>query len=96
VSNGAHTHRELQAGDLCNLDVSVYIGGFHADLNETFLVGDCDPESQALVRTAFECLAAAVELVKPGTMYRDLGTAIGHVAKQNKCSVSLPPYRLCI
>ena len=34
-----------------------------------------------------DCLAAALKLVKPGTLYRDLGTAIEKVASANKCSV---------
>jgi methionyl aminopeptidase len=44
-------------------------------------------DGQKLVQTAFECLAAALAMVKPGTLYRDLGTAIHKVASANKCSV---------
>jgi len=71
-----------------NLDVTTYnYGGYHGDLNETFCVGKVDAESKMLVQTAFECLAAAMEMVKPGTLYRDLGTVIERHAKKNKCSV---------
>lgn len=80
-------YRELQDGDICNIDVSTYVNGYHADLNETFLVGNVGEEGKKLVRTAFECLQSAVALVRPGTMYRDLGTAIGKVAKANNCQV---------
>ena len=31
--------RELQEGDIVNIDVSVYYNGYHADLNETYFVG---------------------------------------------------------
>ena len=76
------------APDIVNLDITTYnAGGYHGDLNETFLVGKVDADGQRLVQTAFECLAAAMALVKPGTLYRDLGTVIERVAKQNKCSV---------
>jgi len=74
--------------DIVNLDVTTYNkGGFHGDLNETFCVGNVDDDGRRLVKTSFECLAAAMELVKPGTLYRDFGTVIERVAKQNKCSV---------
>lgn len=39
------------------------------------------------MQTAFECLATALALVKPGTLYRDLGTAIHKVSQANQCSV---------
>ena len=74
--------------DIVNLDITTYnAGGYHGDLNETFCVGNVDADGQRVVRTAFDCLAAALELVKPGTLYRDLGTVIERVARSNKCSV---------
>ena len=70
------------------MDITTYnAGGYHGDLNETFCVGNVDADGQRVVRTAFDCLAAALELVKPGTLYRDLGTVIERVARANKCSV---------
>ena len=80
--------RELEDGDIVNIDVSVYKDGFHADLNETFFVGNVDQSSLELVECAYKCLAAAVEITKPGTLYRDCGDAIAKVAKQFKCSVN--------
>ena len=67
---GIPDYRELQDGDIVNIDVSVYLNGFHGDLNETFLVGRVDEASVNLVRCAYESLAAAVALVRPGTLYR--------------------------
>mmetsp|Transcript_43428 Transcript_43428/g.132141 ORF Transcript_43428/g.132141 Transcript_43428/m.132141 type:complete len:154 (-) Transcript_43428:555-1016(-) len=51
------------------------------------MVGNVDDEGKKLVKTAFDCLSAALSMVKPGTLYRDLGTAIHKVASANKCSV---------
>jgi methionyl aminopeptidase len=62
-------------------------GGFHGDLNETYLVGDVDTDGRRLVETSFQCLADAMDLVKPGCLYRDLGSVIEKTAKTNKCSV---------
>ncbi|CAN0598910.1 unnamed protein product, partial [Laminaria digitata] len=48
---------------------------------QTFLVGNVDEEGQDLVETAFRCLTAAVNMVQPGAMYRDLGASIGKIAR---------------
>lgn len=89
ICHGIPDYRELQDGDICNIDVSVYnAGGYHGDLNETYFVGkNVDADSQRLVQTSFECLAAALDMVKPGALYRDLGTVIEKHAKLQKCSV---------
>jgi methionyl aminopeptidase len=71
-----------------NLDISVYNqGGYHSDLNETYMIGNVDEDGQRVIRTSFECLAGALQMVKPGTLYRDLGNTIEKIAKQNQCSV---------
>lgn len=89
ICHGIPDFREIQDGDIVNLDISAYNrGGYHADLNETFCVGNVDADGRRVVRTAFECLAAAMDMVKPGTLYRDLGTTIHKVAVANKCSVN--------
>jgi methionyl aminopeptidase len=71
-------------GDIINLDVTIYINGFHADLNETYLVGDCDDDSVNLVKTAYDCLSVACAMIKPGTLYRNLGA----------CPYVMPPLLL--
>lgn len=87
ICHGIPDRRELREGDIVNIDVSVFKDGFHGDLNETFFVGKCDDDSLRLVHTAFACLQAGADLVKPGTMYRDVGTAIEKVARAQGCSV---------
>mmetsp|Transcript_51905 Transcript_51905/g.105681 ORF Transcript_51905/g.105681 Transcript_51905/m.105681 type:complete len:461 (-) Transcript_51905:300-1682(-) len=91
ICHGIPDCRPIQDGDIINLDVTVYVEykgkHYHGDLNETLLVGNCDEESVKLVKCAYDCLKAACEMIKPGTMYRDLGGAIAHVAAANNCSV---------
>jgi len=43
-----------------NLDVSLYHGGLHADLNETYLIGKVDEVGRSLVNCARECLKQAI------------------------------------
>lgn len=49
---------------------------------QTFLVGKVDERGVELVETAYQCLAAAVDMVQPGGMYRDLGARIGKIARE--------------
>mmetsp|Transcript_22367 Transcript_22367/g.27361 ORF Transcript_22367/g.27361 Transcript_22367/m.27361 type:complete len:293 (+) Transcript_22367:180-1058(+) len=56
ICHGIPDCRKIQEGDIVNLDVSVYKNGFHADLNETYIVGDVDEDAIRLVKTAYECL----------------------------------------
>ena len=80
----------LLEGDIINLDVSLYHGGYHGDLNETYYVGAkarSDADSVRVVETARECLDEAIKLVKPGMAFRDPGTVIEKHAKSRGCSV---------
>lgn len=88
ICHGIPDYREIKDGDIVNIDITTYNrGGYHGDLNETFLVGNVDDDGKRLVETSFKCLAAALDKVKPGTLYRDLGTAIHKVASKKKCSI---------
>lgn len=44
------------------VDVTVYHDGFHADLNETFFVGQVDDASKKLVQTAYECMMKGISI----------------------------------
>ena len=66
ICHGIPDCRPIENGDIINLDVTVYLDGFHADLNETYFVGQCDESSKLLVRTAYGCLAAAQAMIRPG------------------------------
>lgn len=88
ICHGIPDYREVQDGDIVNLDVTTFNrGGYHGDLNETFCVGNVDDDGKKLVKTAFNCLQASLAMVKPGTLYRDLGTKIHKIACKSQCSV---------
>ncbi|KAL5047729.1 hypothetical protein BDW71DRAFT_34471 [Aspergillus fruticulosus] len=90
VCHGIPDQRILLDGDIINLDISLYHGGYHADVNETYYVGDrakADPSSVRVVETTRECLDMAIELVKPGTPIREFGRVIEKHAKSRNCNV---------
>lgn len=87
ICHGIPDGRPLQDGDICNVDVTVYHNGFHGDLNETFLVGNVKPEVKKLVEVTYECLAKAIDIVRPGEKYREIGNIIQKYAQAHGFSV---------
>jgi len=87
ICHGIPDCRKVREGDIVNLDISVFKDGYHSDLNETFLIGKCDEASENLVKTAYESLRKASELIMEGTLYRELGPVISKTAAQNGCTV---------
>uniref|UniRef100_A0A8C9L568 Methionine aminopeptidase n=1 Tax=Pavo cristatus TaxID=9049 RepID=A0A8C9L568_PAVCR len=69
------------------VDITVYRNGYHGDLNETFYVGEVDEGAKRLVQTTYECLMQAIDAVKPGVRYRELGNIIQKHAQANGFSV---------
>jgi len=87
ICHGIPDSRELVDGDICNIDVTGYIGGVHGDTNATFFAGDDDDESRQLVRVTEECTWLGIEAVKPGRPISDIGRAIEDHAKKYKYGV---------
>ncbi|KAI8853210.1 peptidase M24, structural domain-containing protein [Chytridium lagenaria] len=87
ICHGIPDRYELQDGDIVNIDVSVFHDGFHGDLNATYLVGNVDLAGEKLVETTRLCLDTAIDMVKPGALYRDIGNVIQKIADSAGYSV---------
>src|SRR5687767_15010509 len=83
ICHGIPDDRALLDGDICNLDVTIYLDGVHGDTNATFLVGDVDDESRRLVEVTRECLERAIAVVRPGVPFNEIGRAIQTHAEAN-------------
>jgi methionyl aminopeptidase len=84
AAHGVPDDRPLEDGDVVNIDVSVYLDGFHGDCAETFLVGNGDSASRGLVSAARECLFQGIGACGPGEPIRKIGHAIHHFAKRRR------------
>ncbi|BGP46294.1 Methionine aminopeptidase 1 [Rhodotorula kratochvilovae] len=81
ICHGIPDARPLEDGDIINLDVSLYHGGYHGDINATYPVGPSVPQqSLDLIACSRECLDEAIRMCKPGVAYQDLGRVIEEVA----------------
>nr|CAH0101111.1 unnamed protein product [Daphnia galeata] len=83
VCHGIPDDRPLMDGDIINVDVTVYLNGFHGDVSETFLVGDVDEQGRELVDITKVCLDEAVAICHPGRPYKHIGAVIDTCARKH-------------
>lgn len=82
ICHGIPDNRELGAGDIVNIDVTVYLDGVHGDTSMTFAVGPVDAWSSMLVRETYAAMNAAIAVVGPGAKVNDIGATIeAHAAR---------------
>lgn len=88
ICHGIPDSRPLEEGDILNIDITLFHGGYHGDLNETHIVGKTtDSAKKKLLRSAHDAMWAAINMAKPGVMFREFGTVIDKVARSNGHSV---------
>lgn len=81
ICHGIPGPRELAEGDIIGVDIGVLLNGVYGDACYTYTVGQVAPPVQALVETTRQCLAAGLEVVRPGNRTGDIGHAIQTLAE---------------
>ena len=79
ICHGIPDKRPLESGDMVNLDITVYLDGYHGDCSEMFVVGGkdaLDQNGQRLIQTTYDSWLKAMECVKPGVDYNTIGKII--------------------
>jgi len=88
ICHGIPDSRPLENSDILNIDVTCYFEGFHGDCSEMFFVGEVEEEGRRLVQVTYDCWVMAMEWVKPGRKYQDLGGIIeDYVSKEGYTTV---------
>ncbi len=82
VCHGIPDDRELQDGDIVNIDITAYVDGVHGDTDATYLVGDVDEESRLLVERTHEAMMRGIRAVRPGREINVIGRVIESYAKR--------------
>ena len=82
ICHGIPDSTVLQDGDICNIDITAFIGGVHGDTNATFLCGDVDEEARLLVERTKEATMRAIASVRPGRPVNVIGRVIESYAKR--------------
>lgn len=82
ICHGIPDSTVLVEGDICNIDITAFIGGVHGDTNATFLVGDVSEEARLLVERTHEATMRAIKAVAPGRPINVIGRVIESYAKR--------------
>ena len=65
ICHGIPSDRKLRNGDLVNLDITVYLDGYHGDTNKTFFVGSPRKNMLKLAEATRTALQMAIDVVNP-------------------------------
>lgn len=82
ICHGIPDSTVLHEGDICNIDITAYIGGVHGDTNATFISGEVSEDIRLLVERTHEATMRAIAAVKPGRTVNIIGRVIESYAKR--------------
>ncbi|CAN1854632.1 Methionine aminopeptidase 1D, chloroplastic/mitochondrial [Linum perenne] len=87
ICHGIPDSRELEDGDIINIDVTVYLDGYHGDTSATYCCGNVDDNATKLVQVTKECLDKAIAICAPGVELKKIGKAIHDHADRHRYGV---------
>ncbi|KZS91355.1 methionyl aminopeptidase [Sistotremastrum niveocremeum HHB9708] len=87
VAHGIPDDREVEPGDIINVDVTVYLDGYHGDTSRTFLVEDVDDQGKELVGVTQEALELAIGICGPDVPFKRIGEYIDKFVRAREMSV---------
>lgn len=82
ICHGIPDSTVLEDGDICNIDITAFLGGVHGDTNATFLVGEVSEEAALLVERTREATRRAIAAVAPGRPINVIGRVIESYARR--------------
>jgi len=88
IAHGIPDDRPLENGDIINIDITVFLDGYHGDTSKTFLVGDVDDQGKDLVKTTLEAVELGIQACGPGRPFKGIGKAIHDLARSRGYSIS--------
>ena len=72
----AHISRSLDERDIINVDITVYLDGYHGDTSMTFVLPSVDSPGKELTAAANEALGVGINVCGPGVPVNEIGRVI--------------------
>ena len=82
ICHGIPDDRQLEDGDIVNIDITAFIGGVHGDTDATYLCGEVDQDSRLLVERTHEAMMRGIKAAVPGREINVIGRVIQSYAKR--------------
>ncbi|CAL5062586.1 unnamed protein product [Urochloa decumbens] len=80
VCHGVPDSTQLQNGDIINIDVNVFLNGYHGGTSKTFVCGQVDDSIKHFLKAAEECLEKGISVCRDGVNYKKIGKKISKLA----------------
>ncbi|MBB2200140.1 type I methionyl aminopeptidase [Gluconacetobacter tumulisoli] len=87
VCHGIPGERQLQDGDILNIDVTVILDGWFGDTSRMYTVGAVPRKAEKLIDVTYDALMLGIKQVRPGKTLGDVGHAIQTYAESHRFSV---------
>lgn len=87
VCHGIPNDRELQSGDIVNVDCTSIVDNWYGDSSETFLIGEVSAEARRVTQGAFDALWLAIQSLEPYSSVIEIGLAIARFARDRQFGV---------
>ncbi|MCY4242505.1 MAG: type I methionyl aminopeptidase [Rhodobacter sp.] len=88
VCHGIPSKRKvLKNGDILNIDVTVIVNGWHGDSSRMYTAGTISRRAERLIRVTHDALMRAIEAVRPGNTFGDVGHAVQNYVESHRMSV---------
>ena len=87
VCHGIPSDKILKNGDIINVDVTAFKGGWHGDTSRTFEIGEVSIKAKKLIKTTYDAMMKAIEIVKEDIHLGDIGAVIQNHVEANGFSV---------
>ena len=76
VCHGIPSDKILMEGDIVNVDVTAFKNGWHGDTSRTFEIGNVSVKAKKLVKTTFDAMMKAINIIKEDIFLGDIGSTI--------------------
>jgi methionyl aminopeptidase len=76
VCHGIPSDKILKEGDIVNVDVTAFKEGWHGDTSRMFKIGEVSIKAEKLIKTTYESMMKAIQIVKDGIHLGDIGSTI--------------------
>ena len=76
VCHGIPSDKILKDGDIVNVDVTALKNGWHGDTSRTFEIGEVSIKAKKLVKTTYDAMMKAIQILKEDIYLGDIGAII--------------------
>ena len=87
VCHGIPGPKILKESDILNIDVTCILNGWFGDSSRMYIAGTTSKKASRLIEVTYNALLKAIEVVKPGNTFGDIGETIQKYVESKKMSV---------